>query len=102
MPRKNKALKQAMPPRSRAKADAPAAMRRTAASSAFVQRLRLISSDVTPFRFPRGDDADDFFAMFILPVHMRHYQQDSNFPSGLRFAERVFLADSAGSSSSHS
>jgi len=40
--------------------------------------------------------------MFILPVHMRHYQQDSNFPSGLRFAERVFLADSAGSSSSHS
>ena len=21
---------------------------------------------------------------------MRHYQQDSNFPSGLRFAERVF------------
>jgi hypothetical protein len=26
--------------------------------------------------------------MFILPVHMRHYQQNGSIPNGLRFAER--------------
>ncbi len=53
-------------------ADCLAAIRRAASSSALVQRLRLISSDVTLLRFPCGEDADDLFAMFVLPVHVRH------------------------------
>src|SRR6185437_607460 len=64
-----------------------AAMRRAASSSAFVQCLLLISSDVTLLRFPRGDDTDDRFAIFTLPVHVRNHQQDGSVRGGLRDPE---------------
>jgi len=35
-----------------------------------------MSPDLTLLGFSRGDDTDDFFAMFMLPVHVRNYQQD--------------------------
>jgi hypothetical protein len=49
-------------------------MGRTASTSALVHRLFLISSDVIFTSRPCADDADDLFAMEILPIHVSEDQ----------------------------